>query len=104
MLYSQWGVSKQGHWQAVKREREQEAKEPLYLGLIESIRQMHPGMGLRKMYDQFNPEGIGRDTFIALGLREGYRLRAVEAPHRTTQSVKSARYRDVSLQMSTNYG
>lgn len=95
MLYSQWGVSKQGHWQAVKREREQEAKEPLYLGLIESIRQMHPGMGLRKMYDQFNPEGIGRDAFIALGLREGYRLRAVEAPHRTTQSVKSARYRNL---------
>lgn len=94
-LYSQCGISKQGHWQCVKREREQEAKEPLYLGLIENIRQMHPGMGLRKMYDQFNPEGIGRDAFIALGLREGYRLRAVEAPHRTTQSVKSARYRNL---------
>jgi putative transposase len=91
-LYSLCGISKQGHWEAVKRERTERAKEPLYLGFIVAIRQMHPGMGLRKMYDQFSPEGIGRDAFIALGLREGYRLRAVETPQRTTRSVKSARY------------
>lgn len=92
VLYALSGISRQGHWEAVKREQEELVKEPLYLGFIEDIRDIHPGMGLRKMYDQFCPEGIGRDAFIALGLREGYRLRAIESPHRTTQSVKSARY------------
>ncbi len=46
-------------------------------------------MGLRKVYEQFSPEGIGRDAFISLGLREGYRLKSLlDKPHRTTYSVK----------------
>lgn len=95
-LYAQYGVSKQGHWEAVKRERVQQAKAPLYVGFIEDIREMHPGMGLRKMYDQFQPEGIGRDAFIALGLQHGFRLRAIEwPPYKTTKSVKSARYKNL---------
>ena len=91
-LYSIMGVSKQGHWEAIRREQNQKAKEPFYIGFIEDIREMHPGMGLRKVYNQFQPEGIGRDAFIALGLRTGYRLRVIEVPHKTTYSVKSARY------------
>lgn len=94
-MYAACGLSKQGHWEAVKRERSQRAKEPLYVGFIEDIRELHPGMGLRKMYDQFNPEGIGRDAFIAFGLLAGYRLRVLETPHKTTRSVKSARYRNL---------
>lgn len=94
-LYGICGISKQGHWDAIKREREQMAKEPFYIGFIEEVRDMHPGMGLRKMYQQFHPSGIGRDAFIALGLYHGYRLRAVETPHKTTYSVKSAQYNNL---------
>ena len=49
-------------------------------------------MGLRKMYEQFQPEGIGRDAFISLGLQEGFRLRSIANPVRTTKSIKSNRY------------
>ena len=59
------------------------------------IRELHPGMGIRKMYEQFNPEGIGRDAFIALGLEEGLRLRSISNPRKTTWSVKSSRYRNL---------
>ena len=31
---------------------------------MKEYRQSHPGIGLRKLYDQLNPEGIGRDKFI----------------------------------------
>lgn len=86
------GVSRQGHHQALQRQTEEQAKEPFYLGLIEQVREMHPGMGLRTMYEQFGPEGIGRDAFIALGLRAGYRLRAPENPQITTRAVKNRRY------------
>jgi len=94
-LYALCGISKQGHWDAVRRTEQEESKELCYVGLMHEIRQLHPGMGLRTMYDQFNPEGIGRDAFIALGLNEGYRLRTIKNPQRTTRSVKNARYRNL---------
>ena len=65
------------------------------MGLIYEIREMHPGMGLRTLYERHQPEGIGRDAFIALGMRNGLRLRAVHKSVRTTFSVKSNRYRNL---------
>ena len=59
---------------------------------MEQAREIHPGMGLRTMYEMLQPEGIGRDAFIALGLQEGFRLKNVEKQTRTTYSVKSNRY------------
>lgn len=94
-MYALCGISKQGHWDAVRRAEQEAPKEPCYVGLMHEIRQLHPGMGLRTMYDQFKPEGIGRDAFIALGLQEGYRLRTLKNPQRTTRSVKNARYRNL---------
>ena len=94
-MYALCGISKQGHWDAVRRAEQEESKAPCYVGLMHEIRQLHPGMGLRTMYDQFKPEGIGRDAFIALGLKEGYRLRTIKNPQRTTRSVKNARYRNL---------
>jgi putative transposase len=91
-LYLIAGVSRQGHHQALAQLAAVSSKEPCYVGLIMELREMHPGMGLRTMYDQFQPEGIGRDGFIALGLREGFRLRAPEAPQITTRAVKNRQY------------
>jgi putative transposase len=91
-LYLIAGVSKQGHHQAVIKLAEEVAKEPALLGLMHEVRLMHPGMGLRTMYEQFQPEGVGRDTFVALGIREGYRLRAFESPQVTTRSIKNRRF------------
>ena len=85
-------ISKQGHDQAVKRAKELESKKPFYVGFICEIRLIHPGMGLRSMHKQFQPEGIGRDAFVALGLQEGFRLRSIKSPMKTTWSVKNNRY------------
>jgi len=49
-------------------------------------------MDLRRMHEQFNPEGIGRVIIIALGLPAGIRLRAPINPLKTTRSVKSSNY------------
>jgi len=91
-IYLTYGISKQAHLKAVERGNLLATKSSLYIGLMYEIREMHPGMGLRKMYEQFQPEGIGRDAFIALGLEEGLRLRSITNPIRTTWSVKSSRY------------
>jgi len=91
-VYLYCSISKQAHSKALKRQIQLETKEQLYIGFIDEVREFHPGMGLRLMYEQFNPEGIGRDAFIALGLINGFRLRKYINPIKTTRAVKSSRY------------
>ncbi len=74
---------------------QEQEKEVLYLRMMEQAREIHPGMGLRTMYEMLRPEGIGRDAFVALGLQEGFRLKNIEKQTRTTYSVKSNRYRNL---------
>jgi putative transposase len=76
----------------VERSLKESEKAELYVRIMEDVRQEHPGMGLRTMYDMLQPDGIGRDAFITLGLQEGFRLKTVEKYTRTTYSVKSSRY------------
>ena len=92
MIYLICNISKQGHHQAIVRLKKQFQKQGLYIRAMEEIREIHPGMGLRTMYDMLRPDGIGRDNFIALGLREGFRLQNKEKETRTTYSVKSNQY------------
>lgn len=94
-IYSIAGVTRQGHQQSLKRQEELDNKAVVYIGLMERIRVDHPGMGLRLMYEQFRPEGIGRDAFINLGLLSGYRLQSYRNPVITTRSIKSNRYKNL---------
>jgi len=94
-VYQLCGISKQSHYKAVEFEKTAIEKEPLYVGFILQIRELHPGMGLRTIYEKYEPQGIGRDAFIELGLRNGFRLKAVHKSVRTTFSVKSNRYRNL---------
>lgn len=93
-VYLLCNLSKQAHHQALLRLVSQQEKENIYIGLMMETREMHPGMGLRTMYEMLEPEGIGRDHFIALGLREGFRLKALKNFVRTTYSIRS-RYRNL---------
>ena len=89
------GISRQAHHQAIQRFVSEQEKGILYVRLMEQSREIHPGMGLRTMYDMLHPEGIGRDAFVALGLQEGFRLKNIEKQTRTTYSVKSSRYKNL---------
>lgn len=88
-------ISRQAYYQAVERSLEEGKKGILYIRLMEVTREIHPGMGLRTIYEMHVPKGIGRDAFIALGLQEGYRLKSLERQTRTTYSVKSNRYKNL---------
>ena len=85
-------ISRQAHHQALQRLLQERQKATLYVRSMEQIREIHPGMGLRTMYEMLQPDGIGRDAFVALGLQEGFRLKSVEKQTRTTYSTKSNRY------------
>jgi hypothetical protein len=94
-VFTVCGISRQAHHQALQRHLQEEQKAVLYVRLMEQVREIHPGMGLKTMYDMAQPEGIGRDAFIALGLQEGFRLKTIEKQTRTTYSVKSHRYNNL---------
>lgn len=93
--YHAAGITKTGHRKAVQRLEELDNRVLTYVGFIDLIRIDHPLMGLRAMYNQFQPDGIGRDTFIALGLQQGYRVHQPHNPMITTRAVKSSRYRNL---------
>jgi putative transposase len=96
-IYLLCDISRQAHHKAMLRLKNIYEKEIIYIRLMEQTREIHPGMGIRKIYDLVKPEDIGRDAFIALGLREGYRLVSIEKKVRTTYSVKSNRYKNLLI-------
>jgi putative transposase len=91
-LYACAQTTRQGHLQQLERDKAVERDMYIYIGVIEKARSFHPTMGLRTIYEQFDPKGIGRDKFVALGLEWGYRVKVHKAPHKTTYSVKTTRY------------
>ena len=91
-VFALCGISRQSHYQALQRDLQEAQKAELYVRSMAQVREIHPGMGLRTMYEMLQPDGIGRDAFVALGLQEGFRLKTIEKQTRTTYSVKSRRY------------
>jgi putative transposase len=71
--------------------------EYLIVGLIMQTRELHPGMGLRVMYDLLNPTGVGRDAFISIGFAYGFRLITYKSPIRTTFSSPYSRYKNLLI-------
>jgi len=69
-----------------------ERKIPFYEGLILETREIHPGMGLRTIYEKHQPEGIGRDRFIELGIYLGLCKDPVTNRNRTTYTHRGSRY------------
>lgn len=95
-------ISRQAHFQALQRHLKEQQKAELYTRSMQQVREIHPGMGLRTMYEMLQPDGIGRDAFVALGLQEGFRLKSVERQTRTTYSTKSNRYGNLLGDMEFN--
>jgi len=91
-LYAHCQISKQGHYQMLARQLAWQEKEALFLRLILQIREIHPAMGLRTMYEFYQPEGIGRDAFISIGLRYGLRTKSFHNETRTTFASPYSRY------------
>jgi putative transposase len=85
-------MSRQAYYQAIKADMEAKDDHQRYLLLIVGLREIHPGMGLREIYRVAQPERIGRDAFMHLGLANGYQLQCRANPTRTTYSTKSHRY------------
>lgn len=96
-VYLLCAISKQAHFKNAKRLKQIARKALIYLNVMFMTREIHPGMGLRKIYEKHQPEGIGRDAFIELGMNYGYRLEPVRQKHRTTFPIKSHLYENLTI-------
>lgn len=76
-MYALVGISKQAHHQYMQRLSNKADKTAYYIGLMEQARQLHPRIGLVKIYYLFEPQGIGRQAFEELGKLAGYALDAI---------------------------
>jgi len=102
-IYSHCGISKQAHHQSLQRQRSYQQKERVIVGLMLDIREIHPAMGLRTMYELYQPESVGRDAIISIGLKYGFRTKLFRNKTRTTFSSPYSRYRNL-LTNKTLYG
>jgi hypothetical protein len=94
-LYKLCNISRQAHHQALIREQKWADTEYLIVGLILQTREVHPGMGLRIIYDILKPDGLGRDAFVSIGIAYGFRLVTFKNPIRTTFSSPYSRYKNL---------
>lgn len=94
-LFRCCNISRQAHHQALIREQKWVDIEYLIVGLILQTREVHPGMGLRIIYDILKPNGLGRDAFISIGFAYGFRLITFKNPIKTTFSSPYSRYKNL---------
>ena len=62
------------------------------IGLILEVRQIHPAMGLKSIYELTKPDEVGRDGFIKIGAEAGLILNPVRSNPKTTLPHPSIAY------------
>jgi len=69
-ICSWFGISRQAHYQKIRRQKETEGTERKILALVQKVRKRHPRMGGRKLLQKLGPDmaqeglSLGRDRFF----------------------------------------
>jgi len=91
-IYSSVGFSKQNFHQQLRRHDLKQEEAAYIWELMMQLREDHPMMGARTMYDKLNPGLMGRDAFIELYNESGLRVRKYKNYRRTTNSSGVKRF------------
>ena len=89
-ICAQFGISRQAHYQKMRREDGRHSKDEIVLEMVRQVRRKHPRMGGRKLLFKIQPlltvEGmqIGRDGLFELMRREDLLVKQRKTYRRTT--------------------
>ena len=89
-ISSWFGISRQAHYQKLRRKKGTEETERKVLALVQSVRKRHPRMGGRKLLQKLGPEmaqegiSLGRDRFFDLLGRHDLLVAPPKGSRRTT--------------------
>ncbi len=78
------GISKQAVHRYGRRNEQYHIKLSELLIQVDELRKEHPGCGVEKMYKTLRPDFIGRDNFVDVLMKLGYRVKKNKNYVRTT--------------------
>jgi transposase InsO family protein len=94
------GITRQAHYQKLRRQQKREKIEEMILAKVQTIRQRHPRMGGRKLLRKLGPEldhegiSLGRDRFFDLLGRHDL---LVSPPRQRRKTTRSGIWRSPNL-------
>ena len=101
-IYEAAGISKQAHVQYMNRRCGDETISRLVVNLILEVRSIHSVMGLKKIYQLLQPDGVGRDRFVDIGMENGLGAKIIKSFRRTTFSTKSKWFINLTAGLEIN--
>jgi putative transposase len=102
-LYTTLKTSRQAHSGALEAQSRRHERAEEVLALIRAQREIHPRIGLRKLYERHNAElPVGRDTFIAIGVLNGYGIELKPSGRRTTIGTGQRRFPNLLIGRKLN--
>ena len=94
-IYRTLGISKQAFHQRLDLQIRQQEELAQFLPIISQVREDHPRMAARVMYQLIKPQTIGRDRFEVFCFEHGYKLDIKRNFHRTTNSLGVTRFENL---------
>ena len=91
-VFKYLSYSKQAFHQKMDRILQQRELEALLLPIIKELRQEHPHVAARQLYQILKPDNIGRDKFEQLCFMHGLKLPRLKSYRRTTDSSGVIRF------------
>ena len=91
-IFRYLGYSKQAFHQKIDRKLQVEEQKTLLLPIIQELREEHPGVAARELYNILRPECMGRDRFEAFCFEQGLKLERKRNFIRTTDSSGVIRF------------
>lgn len=96
-IYRYKNIRKQSFHQRLDREFMRLERSQLLLPLLFELREEHPGVSARVLYEILKPEDIGRDAFEQLCFANGLKLERKPAFKKTTNSSGVIRFPNLIL-------
>jgi putative transposase len=91
-IYRVIGTSKQNVHQRLSRDLQQLDEQSQLIGIIEQVREDHPTMGAKALYQKLSPRTMGRDRFFHWYRENGFKIVPKKNWRRTTDSLGVIRF------------
>lgn len=91
-IYRSLGTTKQNVHQRLNRYLAYQEERAQLKVIMDQLREDHPGMGAKYMFDKLKPDTMGRDKFIDLYTASGFKLKQKKNFRRTTDSSGVIRF------------
>lgn len=91
-IYKAIGTSKQNMHQRLNKDLQEQDEREHLIAIVEQVREDHPSMGCKALYQKLSPQTMGRDCFYRWYKQEGFTIKSRKNWRRTTDSSGVIRF------------